>query len=336
MSPAATVPLLTRREGLRDTPRVTAEEAPECLAILGPTGIGKSALALSVAAALDGEIVNADSIQAYRGLEIGTSKPSASDRDLVPHHLLGFLNPAERFSAGEFAHRAASVVADIRQRSRLPLVVGGNGFYFRALFDGLSPIPAVPSRVREQLEERLRSEGLAALYEELLCVDSKTAGRISPNDRQRVLRALEVAASTGRSLSSWQQERRRKLEISVLRIGLTCARDVLYDRLALRARRMLESGWLEEVRRLLKAGIEEGSPAFQAIGYRELAAHLRGDITLDQATSALLQATRRYAKRQLTWFRAEAGIRWFEVESRERLRCEVLDYLESSGLQGSP
>ncbi len=327
---------MTHAEGLRDTGEVSAEEVPECLAILGPTGIGKSGLSLSVAAALDGEIVNADSIQTYRGLEIGTSKPTASDRDLVPHHLLDFLDPAERFSAGEFAHRAASVVAEIRRRSRLPLVVGGNGFYLRALFDGLSPIPAVPSAVREELEKRLRVEGLVALYDELLEVDAKTAARISQNDRQRILRALEVVASTGRSLSSWQEERRRKLEISVLRIGLTCARDVLYDRLALRARRMLESGWLEEVRGLLKAGIEEGSPAFQAIGYRELAAHLRGDITLDQATSALLQATRRYAKRQLTWFRGEPGIRWFEVESAERLSSEVLDYLESSGLRGSP
>ena len=328
--------LLTRGEGLRDTGTVTEEEAPECLAILGPTGIGKSGLSLSVAAALDGEIINADSIQTYRGLEIGTSKPTAKDRKLVPHHLLDFLDPAERFSAGEFALRATSVVADIRQRRRLPLVVGGNGFYLRALFDGLSPIPTVPSKVREELEERLLAEGLEALYEELLCVDAKTAARISPNDRQRILRALEVVAATGRPLSSWQEERRRKLEFSVLRIGLTCARDVLYDRLALRARRMLESGWLEEVRGLLEAGIEEDSPAFQAIGYRELAAHLRGDITLDQATSALLQATRRYAKRQLTWFRGEPGIRWFVVDSRERLSSEVLDYLAASGLQGSP
>ena len=328
--------LLTRGEGLRDTGTVTEEEAPECLAILGPTGIGKSGLSLSVAAALDGEIINADSIQTYRGLEIGTSKPTAKDRKLVPHHLLDFLDPAERFSAGEFALRATSVVADIRQRRRLPLVVGGNGFYLRALFDGLSPIPTVPSKVREELEERLLAEGLGALYEELLCVDAKTAARISPNDRQRILRALEVVAATGRPLSSWQEERRRKLEISVLRVGLTCARDVLYDRLALRARRMLESGWLEEVRGLLEAGIEEDSPAFQAIGYRELAAHLRGDITLDQATSALLQATRRYAKRQLTWFRGEPGIRWFVVDSRERLSSEVLDYLAASGLQGSP
>ena len=326
---------MTRGEGLRDTGSVSVEEAPECLAILGPTGTGKSDLAVSVAGALDGEIINADSIQTYRGLEIGTSKPSESDRDLVSHHLLDFLDPAERFSAGEFAQLATQAIAGIRQRSHLPLVVGGNGFYLRALFDGLSPIPAVPSSVREELEERLRAEGREALYDDLLSVDAKTAARISPNDRQRILRALEVVASTGRSLSSWQEERRRKLEISVLRIGLTCPRDVLYDRLALRAGRMLESGWLEEVRGLLEAGIDDDSPAFQAIGYRELAAHLRGDMTLEQATSALLQATRRYAKRQLTWFRSEAGIRWFEVESREQLSGEVFDYLESRGLRSS-
>lgn len=305
----------------------------ECLVIVGATGIGKSSLAMSLAAAGGGEIVNADALQVYRGLDVGTAKPSAADRRQVRHHLIDILSPDERFSAGRFARLATSAIESIRSRDRLPILVGGNGFYFRALFDGLSPIPEVAATVRSALEHRLLREGLSALYDELMLVDEQVAKRVSPSDRQRILRALEVAEGTGKTLSWWQTQKANALQATVLRIGLALPRKVLYDRLASRARRMLESGWLEEVRELLTAGVDETTPAFQAIGYKELAAHLRGQCSLEEALAAIDQGTRRYAKRQMTWFRGETEIRFFDAEDVDGMFPEVAGYLEANGVR---
>ena len=307
-----------------------------CVAVVGSTGTGKSGLAMAIAPCLRGEIVNADALQVYRGLDLGTSKPSLGDRRLVSHHLIDIVAPEERFSAGEFARRATVAMEGIRAREALPIVVGGSGLYYRALFEGLSAIPAIAKEVRQALEERLTKEGLAVLFAELRVVDEATALRLSPNDRQRVLRALEVVNGTGRTLSWWRDRKRKRARQSTLRVGLTLPREVLYDRLASRAHRMLESGWLEEVQGLLSLGIPETAPAFQAIGYRELTSHLRGECSLEAAMEDIIRATRRYAKRQRTWFRNEAGIRWFDAVREGTLLTEVLSYLDSKGLRGSP
>ncbi len=303
------------------------------LSIVGPTATGKSALALRLAERQGGEIVNADALQVYRGFDIGTAKPSPDERRRVPHHLLDILDPHESFSAGEFARRAHRVIDEIQLRRRLPIVVGGSGLYLRALVDGISPIPPVDPRWREQLQRRLASEGVDTLRAELRRLDPATAQRLAPADTQRLLRALEVAHGTGRALSAWIEEKPSGKGLDAEWIGLTLPRGLLYDRIADRVERMLAAGWVEEVRRLLAAGLTPSLPAFQAIGYRELSAHVAAETTLEEATRRIVRATRRYAKRQMTWFRRQPGVEWFpSVEGND---AAVLDYLARVGLRGA-
>lgn len=302
------------------------------IAIVGPTAVGKSALALALAERLSGEIVNADSLQVYRGLDIGTAKPSAADRLRAPHHLFDILDPEEEFSAGEYARRARRVLDGIAGRQRVALVVGGSGLYLKALLDGISPLPRVPRELRDELQRRLDEDGLDSLRAELRRVDEVTERRLAPNDRQRVLRALEVGLATGRPLSSWQAERpfggRR---IPALRFGLTLPRAILYDLVSARVLGMLREGWVEEVEGLLRAGVRPSARAFQALGYREIVLHLRGHLTLDEATEKIVRATRRFAKRQWTWFHRDPGIRWYESGRPESLVAEVLALLDRDG-----
>ena len=299
---------------------------PPVLAIVGATATGKSALALELAGSLGGEIVNADALQVYRGLDIGTAKPSPAERRRGAHHLLDILDPHEPFSAGEFAHRAREAIDEIRGRGRLPMLVGGSGLYLRALVEGISPIPQVDPELRRHLRRRLESEGLERLRGELRLLDPPTAERLAPGDTQRVLRALEVAHGTGRPLSSWIAEKPvGDGGIEAVWVGLTLPRALLYDRIAVRVERMLAAGWVEEVRRLVAAGVEPSQPAFQAIGYRELAVHVAGNMTLAEATERIVRATRRYAKRQETWFRRQFEVRWFPATETTAER--VLNHL---------
>jgi tRNA dimethylallyltransferase len=281
------------------------------LAIVGATATGKSALAVELAERLGGEIVNADALQLYRGLDIGTAKPGAEERARVPHHLLDVLDPREQASAGEFARRARAALNGIARRGRTAIVVGGSGLYQRALWSGLAQLPPVDAAVRGELDRRLASEGLPALRRELEELDPATAARLAPRDRQRTLRALEVARATGRPLSSWIAERPPRPAVAVpTRIGLTLPRSVLYDRIASRVEEMARRGWLEEVRALLASGVDRACPAFQAIGYAQWIRHLDGEIDRAAALREITAATRRYAKRQETWFRRETDIVW--------------------------
>lgn len=286
------------------------------LVILGPTATGKSALGMKLARRLGGEIVNADALQVYRGLDVGTAKPPPADRREIPHHLIDVLDPHEPFSAGEFARRARAAIADVQGRGNVAIVVGGSGFYLRALLEGLSPIPRGDGALRARLDRRLGTEGLEALRRELAELDPETAARLSPGDRQRILRALEVALASGRPLSAWIRDQpfgRRRLKAQ--RIGLTMPRSILYDRIADRVREMVERGWIHEITSMLDRGIEPEAPAFQAIGYRQLIRHLRGQGSLDEALDDIIRATRQYAKRQMTWFRKERDIRWIPALS---------------------
>lgn len=300
------------------------------LVILGPTATGKSALALALAESSHGEIINADSLQIYRRLDVGTAKPSAEDRSRVPHHLVDILEPRQGFSAGEFARRARIAVAAIRGRSRWPIVVGGSGLYLRALLEGLSPIPPIPDDLREALRQRLESEGLAALRAELRACDPVTERELARGDTQRVLRALEVWMATSRPLSSWQSEPSPTPALEAVKIGLTLPRSVLYDRIVQRAEAMVKSGWVQEVESLLKSGFDGTEPAFQAIGYRQLVEHLRGRMSLAEALEEIVVATRRYAKRQLTWFRREADITWYDATDGRTLERKVSAELASA------
>jgi tRNA dimethylallyltransferase len=303
------------------------------LAIVGPTATGKSALAMALAARLDGEIVNADALQVYRGFDIGTAKPGLEERARVPHHLIDILDPEERYSAGEFARRARKAIAEIQGRGRVPLVVGGSGLYLRALCDGLSPVPPGDPEVRRQLRQRLEAEGLAPLREELSRLDAATAQRLGAGDTQRVLRALEVALVSGRPLSAWTAEQPFGTQrLAAIRVGLTLPRAILYDQIAGRVTQMLEAGWLDEVAALLRRGLSPTLPAFQAIGYRQLVRYLGGTLSLELAVADIVRETRRFAKRQETWFRKEPEVVWFSAQDLERQIPGVLEHAKHRGL----
>lgn len=302
------------------------DEPPPVIVILGPTATGKSALAIELAERLGGEIVNADSLQVYRGLDVGTAKPTPEERARVPHHLVDVLEPTERYSAGEFARRARAAIAQIRSRGHRPIVVGGSGLYLRALLEGISPVPPGDPAVRRRLRERLDHEGLDALYTELQARDPATADRLPPGDTQRILRALEVVEVSGTPLSEWIARHPYGEErLAAVRVGLTLPRRLLYDAIARRVACMLERGWVEEVARLMARGLGTAAPAFQAIGYREIARHLAGEWTLDRAVEETVRATRRYAKRQLTWFRRERDIIWLDARDAKSDPASVLE-----------
>lgn len=308
---------------------MTGPPAP-VLALVGPTATGKSELGMRVAHATGGEIVNADALQVYRGLDVGTAKPSAAERAEVPHHLLDLVGPEERFSAGELARRGRRAIAEIRGRGRLPIVVGGSGFYLRALLEGLSPLPPADPELRRELARRAADEGAEIIHRELAAVDPETARRLAPADVQRVVRALEVARSTGLPLSAWIAARPAGEEpLAAVRVGLTLPRALLYDLIAARVARMLADGWVEEVRGLLDRGVDPEAPAFQAIGYRQLVRFVRGEWSLEEAVADTVRATRRFAKRQLTWFRNEPEVRWFDPRQLSAGISEVLELVQS-------
>ncbi len=298
------------------------------LALVGATATGKSAIALAAAVESGAEIVNADAFQLYRGLDIGTAKPTAAARAEVRHHLLDLLDPSESFSAGEFARRARVVLAEIAARGRPAIVVGGSGFYLRALWRGLAPVPPVPRQLRSALVERLRVEGIEPLRRELSLLDPPSALRIAANDAQRIVRALEVAQATGLPLSSWiAGSTTREAEVVTTRFGLTLPRAVLYDRIAERFHGMVESGWPDEVRRLLAAGVGRQVPAFRAIGYSDWVRHLEGELGREELEMRVVRASRRYAKRQETWFRREEEIVWLDAREPDAAIAAIVKQL---------
>ncbi len=285
------------------------------IVVLGQTAVGKTEFSLGLAEAVGGEILNADALQVYRGLEIGTAKPTPEQRQRVPHHLIDILDPTERYSAGDFARRARQVIRDLEARGRRAVVVGGSGLYLRALLEGISPIPPGDPKVRQQLRDQLDEVGVAQLYARLRQTDPLTAERLGATDTQRILRALEVFHVSGRPLSSWIAERPfGEKRLPAIRFGLTLPRDLLYHRIEARVETMVHAGWVDEVRRLLASGLSPDAPAFQAIGYRQLVRHLRGEWPLDQALTHIVRETRRFAKRQETWFRREPDVAWLPAQ----------------------
>ena len=303
--------------------------------MVGPTATGKSALAVELALHLGGEIINADALQVYRGLDIGTAKPSLEERKGVRHHLIDILDPNQSFSAGAFVRAARAAIERVRSRGSTPIVVGGSGLYLRALFRGLSPLPPANGPVREALRAELSREGTESLHKRLAEVDPATAERLEEGDTQRVLRALEVWESSGRTLSEWIGERPFDTEIlPSLQLGLTLPRTVLYHRISERVREMIARGWLEELETLFESGYEPSAPAFQAIGYRQLAECLAGNRTVEWAVAEIIQATRRYAKRQQTWFKREPGIAWFDAEDPKATTASVVRFLSVPDQEG--
>ena len=271
----------------------------------GPTASGKSALAADAAERFGGAVVNADSMQLYRDLPILTSWPDDALRSRAPHRLYGVLDGAERCSAGRWRSMAMAEIERIQGDGALPILVGGTGLYLRALLDGLAPVPAIPEAVRETVRMLYEREGSAGLHARLAARDPEAAGRLEPGDSQRVMRAYEVIESTGRSLLSWQAERHDRYTGRAAVLVLEPPRDALYDACNERFERMMAAGALEEAARLLARGLNPGLPVMKAVGVRALLDHLSGVTTLERAVERGRQATRRYAKRQTTWFRTQ-------------------------------
>ena len=281
--------------------------------ILGPTASGKSSLALEVARRWQGEVVCCDSTQLYRHFNIGTSKLRGPDRRGVPHHLMDLLEPNDIFTAGDYRRKALEVLADLRRRARLPVLTVGTGLYLRALLEGLADAPGRSEDLRERLRRRSRQHGPGYLHRLLARLDPPSASRIAPQDAAKLIRAIEVCLAAGRPMSEVLRQPRPQLEgYQPVKIGLMPPRAALYARIEQRTRAMLAAGWLDEVRSLLARGFNAGAKPFQFIGYGELRAHLAGVVDLETAQRAIQQATRRYAKRQITWFRREVGVDWFE------------------------
>ncbi|MEX0810304.1 MAG: tRNA (adenosine(37)-N6)-dimethylallyltransferase MiaA [Dongiaceae bacterium] len=270
----------------------------------GPTASGKSGLALDLARQFDGDIVNADAMQVYRELAILTARPAPRDLAAAPHRLYGVLPAAERCSAGRWHEMARATIAGIHETGRLPILVGGSGLYLRALMQGLADVPTVPETIRVAVGARMAALGPQAMHALLNERDPETAARLAPADRQRVRRALEVLEATGRSLSDWQREAQSGApEFDFLAIVVEPPRDALREACDARFRAMLEAGALDEVRAVTALGLPSDRPALKALGLRELARHLAGESDLETAVAEAQAATRRYAKRQSTWFR---------------------------------
>lgn len=302
------------------------------LAIVGPTASGKSALAVLVAERLATEIVSADSMQFYRGMEIGTAAPTPDELARVRHHFVGFLSPNEEFSAGAYEVAAREVVAKLNARGKTAVVVGGSGLYVSALIDGLFPGPGKDEALRTRLHEEAEEAGVDELYARLENVDPAYADTINPNDLRRIVRALEVYELTGRPLSELHREHRAsERPLRAVQVGLDWPREELYARIDARVDEMLERGLVAEVERLFAEGYAEEIERLRSLGYREIAAYLRGEIPLDEAVELMKRNTRRYAKRQLTWFRADPRVQWLKAGgeiSLEGLAEETLARVE--------
>jgi tRNA dimethylallyltransferase len=302
------------------------------VAIVGPTASGKSTLGVWLAERLNGEVVACDSTQLYRGFDIGTAKPSQAQRRGVPHHLLDVLDGTEEATAGGYRERAIRVLEDLRARKRLPIFTVGTGLYWRVLLEGLADVPQRSEELRERLRESAAEHEPGYLHRLLRRLDAVSAEKIAAADEQKLIRAIEVCLLTQRPLSQLYESGRQPLQgWRAVKIGLAPGRERLLPRIQARTDAMLAEGWVEEVRRLLKEGVSENAKGFDFIGYRELRGVIREEMNLDDARAAIQQATRRYAKRQVTWFRREHGVKWLNgFGDEERIQTQALERIQAA------
>lgn len=316
----------------------------DVLFLVGPTAVGKTAVAVELALRVGGEIVSADSMQVYRGLDLITAKPTRAQRDRVPHHLIDILDPEERFDASQYSRLARDAIAGICRRGRMPVVVGGSGMYMRALADGLFNGPGRDEAIRARLEKEADEKGLRILYERLRKADPAASAAIHPNDRRRIIRALEILHASGSQPSSlrmqwhgggaeadgaWFSE---NLGCACVFAGLRRGKEDLKKRIRARVDCMLRDGAIEEVRALLKKGIKKGGTVWQMLGLKEIRGCIEGAYGLREARDMLERATRAYAKRQMTWFRKDRRIAWFDIEADEPPAMTAKKILAGSNL----
>ena len=302
------------------------------IVILGPTASGKSTLGVWLAERIGGEVVACDSTQLYKGFDIGTAKPSLAERRGIPHHLIDMLSPTEAATAGGYREAAIAVLDDLRRRNRIPILTVGTGLYLRALLEGLADVPQRSEELRDRLRESRARHAAGHLHRILRRLDPDAAGAIAPADEQKLIRAIEVCLLTKRALSHVYRDGRTPLEgWRPIKLGLQPPREDLYEKIHARTESMLARGWLGEVRTLMNSGLTDEAKPFDFIGYRELRGVARGEMQIADAQAAIQQGTRRYAKRQITWFRREAGVQWLEgFGDSPEVQTDALEFVEQS------
>jgi len=303
---------------------------PKIIIICGPTALGKTSTAINLAGTFNGEIIGADSMQIYRYMDIGTAKPTTDEQSRVAHHMIDLIDPDEHFDARQFAEMANEKIIKLYAGDVTPFVVGGTGLYIKALVHGLFKAGRADIRTRERLQEQARIYGADSLYQKLRRHDPDTAERIHPNDSYRIIRALEVYELTGKPITAFQREHGFKdHRFIALKIGLHIDREVLYDRINHRVDAMIDSGFLDEVKRLLEMGYSDDLKSMQSIGYRHLIDFIKGRCSWDETLRTLKRDTRRYAKRQLTWFKADPEIIWREPGQLREIQRLIKKFLQA-------
>lgn len=297
---------------------------PRVIVICGPTGVGKTSSVIEIAKEFNGEIINADSMQIYKYMDIGTAKPTLKEQACVKHHMIDIVNPDEPFDAAKFAKMARRIIMQLYKRNITPFIVGGTGFYIKALLYGLFQAEPVDPDFRLRLKNEAEIDGAAFLHKRLKKYDPDTAEKIHPNDTYRIIRALEILEATGKTISEYHREHRfADNPFEVLTIGLHMNREVLYDRINRRVDTMISAGLLDEVKRLIGMGLAEELKPMQSIGYRHMIDFIKGRISWDDTLQTFKRDTRRYAKRQFTWFKADPDILWTEPKELTEM-CRLI------------
>ncbi len=304
---------------------------PQIIIICGPTGIGKTTLSIKLARCFDGEIISADSMQIYKYMDIGTAKPTHDERAMVPHHLVDIIDPDQPFDAANFSALAHETIRTLHTSRKLPIVAGGTGLYIKALVHGLFRIRPADPDILQELQKQGRRQGSNALYRELLKCDPQAAKKIHPNDTFRIIRALEVFKSTQKPISDYHNHHQfAQTPYNVLKIGLHIPRDELYQRINTRVDLMIAEGLLDEVKKLLGTGYSPSLKSMQSIGYRHMLNYLLQGMEWDEALRTMKRDTRRYAKRQLTWFRKDTAIKWIGKDDYEKALMLIKNFLRST------
>ena len=296
--------------------------------LCGPTGVGKSTTAVKIAKAFNGEVISCDSMQVYRGFDVGTDKIPSDEREGIPHYLLDIVDSSVQFTAADFVRHALTAVRIIQGKKKLPIITGGTGLYLKALIDGLFPEGKKDPHVRRKLEEEAETQGLEHLQKRLNRIDPVYAQKIGKNDGIRIIRALEVYHSTKKPISDHFSNTRSYIKgFHVLRIGLKLEREELYKRIETRVDQMFAQGIVEEIEALLKSGVDETSPPFRALGYKHVLSYLKKELSLEETIDLTKRDTRHYAKRQMTWFRKMGGIYWFSPHDFSSLADTIKGFL---------
>ena len=308
-------------------------QQPLALFLMGPTASGKTDLAIALRQQLPVEVISVDSALIYKGMDIGTAKPTPAELALAPHRLIDILDPKESYSAMNFREDALKEMAEISASGRIPLLVGGTMLYYKALLEGLSPLPSADPIIRAEIEEKAAKIGWAGMHQELLAIDPVAGARINPNDSQRINRALEVFYITGKTMTELTEDKGEALPYRLLQFAIAPQdRSILHERIALRFQKMMDLGFEEEVKRLfLREDLHIDLPSIRCVGYRQMWEYLQGDISLDEAIYKGICATRQLAKRQITWLRGwKDEITWLDSLNQEQAKLTMIDKIEKS------